>query len=542
MMTLIPRPTFHATAEGSLSIRDVVTVSAPALADDAVAHLTARLWAGARVRADRAETAVISFTTDASLAPEAYRLDVSPSAVRAAASDAAGFAHAVTTLIQLAGGLGRAVTAQPQTVELPACVIEDSPRFAWRGLMIDVARHFLPVREVLRQLDLMALHKLNRLHFHLTDDQGWRVQINAYPRLHEVASWRHSTQIGANDADAGELVRPHGGYYTQDDLREIVAYATARGITVVPEIDVPGHSQAAISAYPHLGVPDASGAAPDVQVWPRFGVSAYPLNAEESTVDFFRTVLDELLEIFPSVDIGLGGDEVPSAAWEADPRSCELVRERGLEHPRDLQFWFLDQLRQHIETRGRRMMAWDEVLEHDISRDVTVLGWRGDAGIRAAVARGIPVVACPDDRMYFDYRQSDDPREPVPVSVVVGVREVLAFDPVPAGATAEQASVVRGGQANLWTEHLDSPRAVDYMLWPRAAALAEVLWSGPGVDVEDFEARLESHLRTLQDRGVEYRRASGPLPWQERPGIPGRIQDRDERQSEIERLTAAIEV
>lgn len=533
---MIPAPSFHAPADGAFIARGSVTVAADGLAADAVARLAERLWAGARVRLDRASDAAIVFTQDAAFAPEAYRVEVAPASIRVHAGDAAGFSHAVSTLLQLAGGLGRSASAA-RSVEFAAGVIDDAPRFAWRGLMLDVARHFLPVREVLRQLDLMALHKFNRLHLHLSDDQGWRVEIAAFPRLTEVAAWRASTQIGANDADAPELVRPHGGFYTQDDLREIVAYAAARGITVVPEIDVPGHSQAAIAAYPELGV-----GSPDVDVWPRFGVSDFPLNAEEATVDFYRTVLDELLEIFPSADIGLGGDEVPSAPWEADARSWELVRERGLEHPRDLQFWFLDQLRQHIESRGRRMMAWDEVLEHSDITDVTVLGWRGDAGIRAAVARSIPVVSCPDDRMYFDYRQSDDPREPVPVSVVVGVAEVLAFDPVPAGATSEEAAVVRGGQANLWTEHLDSPRAVDYMLWPRAAALAEVLWTGPGVDADDFALRLSDHLALLDERGVEYRRADGPLPWQERPGIPGRIQDRDERQRAIDELTAAIEI
>lgn len=540
---LLPRPRLVERTAGEFVLQESVRIAGAADAADAIALLTERLWSSSRVRIDHAETdaAGIRFIADAELAEEAYRLEVQPSSVEVRASTPAGFGHGAATLLQLMGdGVWRSATAEARAIVIPACRIDDEPRFGWRGLMLDVARHFLPVREVLRLLDLMAMHKFNRLHFHLTDDQGWRVEIAAWPRLTEVSSWRGRTQVGADDATAPEVDRPHGGFYTQADIVEIVAFAAARGITVVPEVDIPGHSQAAISAYPELGIPAADGRAPDVEVWPRFGVSDFPLNAEESTVDFFRTVLDELLELFPSVDIGLGGDEVPSAPWEADPRSWELARERGLDHPRELQFWFLDQLNAHIRGKGRRMLAWDEILEHDVPEGATVLGWRGDTGIRTAVRRGIPVVACPDNELYFDYRQSDDPREPVPVGVVVGLREVHDFDPVPAGVTAEQAGLVRGAQANLWTEHVDSPRSVDYMLWPRACALAEVLWSGPGGAFDEFDERLDSHLRRLVERGVEFRRADGPLPWQERPGVSGRVQDQAERQQEIDLLTATI--
>ena len=541
--TLIPRPRLFVATDGEFVLNGSVAVTSTPGAADAVAMLTERLWAGARIRVDLVDRtdAGFEFVTDITLPPEAHRVEVTARSIRITASDAAGFLHGTTTVLQLMGdGIWRAMSSTARTVTVPACRIEDEPVFSWRGIMIDVARHFLPVREILRIIDLMAMHKLNRLHFHLTDDQGWRVEIQAFPRLTQIGAWRSSTQIGADDAHAPEVHRPHGGFYTQQDIAEIVAYAASRGVVVVPEIDLPGHSQAAIAAYPELGVAEADGQLPDVGVYPRWGISPRPLNAETETVDFFRTVLDELLPLFPSVDIGLGGDEVPSGPWEADPRSRELAIQRGLAHPRELQFWFLDQLRAHIETHGRRMLAWDEVLEHDVTPDVTVLGWRGDAGVGEALRRGIPVVACPDNRLYFDYRQSDDPREPIPVGVVVGLREVYEFNPVPEWATPEQAAFVRGAQGNLWAEHLEDARSRDYMLWPRACALAEVMWSGGGGRFEEFEVRLGSHLRRLDERGVEYRRSSGPLPWQERPGVTGRVQAPAERQQEIDELTSAI--
>lgn len=376
--TLIPRPRVVELGAEVFEITESVGVSAVPDAADAVALLIERLWSGARIRADRTQRAVaaIHFAEDHTLTSEAHHIVISPRAIRVTAASAPGFLHAAATLLQLMGeGIWRSATAVSRTVTVPCGRIEDEPAFEWRGIMIDVARHFLPVREVLRIVDLLAMHKFNRLHLHLTDDQGWRVEIRAFPRLTEVASWRDRTQLGAADATDPEIARPHGGFYTQDDIREIVAHAAARGIVVVPEIDLPGHSQAAISAYPALGVPGQDGASPDVEVYPRWGVSQYPLNAENTTVDFFRTVLDEVLELFPSVDIGLGGDEVPVGPWEADARSRELARERGLAGPRELQFWFLEQLRVHVQQKGRRMLAWDEVLEHEVTADVTVLGW-----------------------------------------------------------------------------------------------------------------------------------------------------------------------
>ena len=542
---LIPRPRFIEAGSGAWRRADVagsVSVHAADTALPASVLLRSRLWSGLRVHTKdaSADAADIRLVVDQSLEDEAYRLAVDDAGVRITASGAGGFTAAVHTLLQLCGDdVWRSGAARPRALSIPHVSIEDAPRYAWRGLMIDVARHFLPLRELRRIIELMAMHKLNTLNLHLTDDQGWRFEVRAYPRLTEVGSWRASTQVGGDDATAGEYERPHGGFYSQNDLRDLVAFAADHGVTIVPEIDVPGHSQAAIAAYPHLGIGTTSGFPP--AVWPRFGVSGFPLNMEQGTVEFFRTVLDELLDIFPSQLIGLGGDECPSAPWEADPRSVELASARELSHPRELQAWFLAQLATHLEGHGRTLLAWDDLLEHADRPNAVVLGWRGDAGVRAALRAGLEVIACPDHLVYFDYRQSDDPREPVPVGVVVTAADVARFDPMPAGVDESARALIRGGQGNLWTEHVDNPRAVDFMLWPRACALSEALWSGPVTNDVEFALRLDAHLGRLDAFGVEYRPADGPKPWQERPGVRGREQSLAERAAVVAELTRAYD-
>jgi hexosaminidase len=387
---------------------------------------------------------------------------------------------------------------------------------------------------VLRFIDLLAMHRFNTLHLHLTEDQGWRIEIKRYPLLTEVGSWRHETQVGGA-LDSPTDGRPHGGFYTQDDIREIVAYASERAITIVPEIDVPGHSQAAIAAYPELGV----GGQPR-EVFTRFGVNYNVLNTEESTVRFYLDVFDEVMDLFPGEFIGVGGDECPKEQWMADSRTQQLLRERGLADEEELQTWFIRRLDDHITARGRRLYGWDEILEGELAPNATVASWRGMTGAAVAIARGHDVVACPDDVVYLDYRQSELPDEPIPVSISLTLEDVYAFEPVPAGLTDEEAKHVLGGQANIWTEHMDSPRTVDYFAFPRLCAVAEALWSSGDRSFGEFKNRLDSHLARLDSVGVEYRHESGPLPWQKRPGIPGRPASREERALAIAELVANI--
>ena len=486
---------------------------------------------------DVADSPAVAFAVDPLLAEEAYALTVDEGGIRIAAADVRGAQHAVQTLLQLLPPrtYRRAPIAEEAAVSVPAVRIEDAPRYRWRGLMLDVARHFAPTAEVLRVIDQLAMHRLNVLHLHLTDDQGWRAEIRKYPLLTEVGGWRPSSQRGSGPGSTQDGM-PHGGFYTQDDLREIVAYAAARGITVVPEIELPGHVQAAIAAYPQLGL-----VADPLGPWTGWGINPHALNVEESTVAFFCDVLDEIIEIFPSDVIGIGGDECRKDEWRADARTQELMRERGLATEDELQSWFIARIDEHVRSRGRRLYGWDEILEGGAVTGATVASWRGTAGAVIAARRGSDVVMCPEDTVYLDYRQSDSPDEPIPTGLVTTVAHVRAFDPIPEALEIEHRGRILGGQANLWAEHVDSARRRDYQLFPRLCGLAEALWSGQDPDaVGSFPDRLGAHLARLDAAGIEYRPEAGPHPWQQVPGVPGKTFDRAERAAEIARLTANL--
>jgi hexosaminidase len=450
------------------------------------------------------------------LAAQEYRLIVGAERVRIEAGDPAGAFYGAQTLRQLLPAEVFRRAPVPGTAwSIGAVTIQDRPRFGWRGCLLDVARHFLPKADLLRYIDLLAMHKLNVLHLHLTDDQGWRLESRRFPRLTEVGGWRRESMVGHAEVFDG---RPHGGYYTQDDIREIVAYAADRFITVLPEIDIPGHSEAAIAAYPHLGNRVDGDGAP-IEVGTRWGISENVLNVEDGTLDFYRAVLDEVMELFPSEYICVGGDECAKAQWRTSPHAQGRIAELGLRDEHELQSWFIRQLDDHLTARGRRLYGWDEIIEGGLAPGATVAAWRGRAGAIAAARAGHDVVSCPHSDVYLDYRQSDRPDEPIPIGSVTGVAEVYAFEPVPAELTGPEAARVIGAQANLWSEHVDSPRMLDYMAFPRLAAFAEVVWRTGSRDLPDFMSRLARHEARLTALGVEYRRADGPLPWQTRPDV-----------------------
>ncbi|GAA1372938.1 beta-N-acetylhexosaminidase [Streptomyces beijiangensis] len=519
---IVPRPAHFALTQGEFTL----TADTPVLADPPLER-AARLLRAALAPSlgapppDRGAGPAIRFRTDPGLGDEAYRLTVVYGGVFIEASGHAGAFYAVQTLLQLLPAqVHRTAVAAPGPLELPCATVADEPRFGWRGTLIDVARRFLPKRELLRYIDLLALHKLNVLHLHLTDDQGWRIEIKRCPRLTEVGSWRRESTVGSSKHGLLDG-RPHGGFYTQDDIREIVAYAAERAITVVPEIDLPGHTQAAIAAYPELG-----NTGRPVEVGTAWGPAEHVLNAEDSTVEFFKGVYEEVLDLFPSRYVCVGGDECVQTEWRESPRVQERMRELGLDGEDALQSWYIRQFDTFLTERGRKLLGWDEILAGGLAEGATVMSWRGMQGAVAAAKGGNDVVACPLTDVYFDFRQSEHPDEPIPVGCATTVEDAYAFEPVPSGLTPEEAVHVLGGQAQLWTEPVDGPRGLDYLAFPRISAFAEAVWSTGERSYAEFEARLVHHLKRLDALGVEYRPLAGPHPWQTRPDARGRPRDR----------------
>ncbi|WP_426997509.1 beta-N-acetylhexosaminidase [Pseudarthrobacter sp. N5] len=470
----------------------------------------------------------ISIRLDPGLDSEAYTLTVDGSAVIRAGGPAGAF-YGAQTLLQLMGpeALRQAPAGVgPAVLRVPSATIQDGPRFGYRGAMLDVARHFMPKDNLLRFIEVMAMHKLNVLHLHLTDDQGWRVEIKRYPKLTEVGAWRRESSLGSWRAGVFDSL-PHGGFYSQDDLREIVAFAADRHITVIPEIDVPGHSQAAVAAYPELG----TGAAP-VEVWTRWGISETVLEVSDLALEFYRNVLDEVVGIFPSRWISLGGDEVPLTQWEGSVQARNKAQELGLPGVAGLHSWFVGQLAQHLAVHGRATSVWDEIGDGGLPDGALVASWRGYDGGIEALRNGYDVVMCPEHKLYLDHRQADGDNEPVPVGYVTTLQAVYDFEPLPEVAGPAFAGRLLGAQANVWTEHLDSPRRVYFATYPRLSAIAEVFWSRPeDRDYDGFLGRLNgAHLDRLAAMGVEFRPLDGPHPWQQRPGVVGWKRDYEAEQ------------
>ncbi|MFF2573568.1 beta-N-acetylhexosaminidase [Streptomyces sp. NPDC058084] len=483
-----------------------------------------------RATADEDATNSIRLRIDPGLAPEAYRLHVlSDHVVEIVGGSPAGVFWGAQTLRQLLGpdAFRRApVRAGSQTL-LVARTIEDEPRFPWRGLMLDVARHFMPKDDVLRQLDLMAAHKLNVLHLHLTDDQGWRIEIKRHPRLTEVGAWRARTKWGHRASPLWNET-PHGGFYTHDDIREIVAYAADRHISVVPEIDVPGHSQAAIAAYPELGNTDVVDTTA-LSVWDTWGVNPNVLAPTEAVLRFYEGVFEEVLDLFPaetSPFVHIGGDECPKDQWKASATAQDRIAELGVGDEDGLQSWFVRHFDRWLADRGRRLIGWDEILEGGLAEGAAVSSWRGYAGGVTAAEAGHDVVMCPEQQVYLDHRQAAGEDEPMPIGYVRTLADVYRFEPVPPGLAPEAVAHILGTQANVWTEVMENRARVDYQTYPRLAAFAEVAWSRLPApeerDLADFERRMTTHYERLDALGVDYRPPGGPHPWQRRPGVQGR--------------------
>lgn len=418
-----------------------------------------------------------------------YTLEVSARGIEVAARDDAGLFHGVVTLYQLL-----TPNAAQGGVQVPSLAIKDWPRFAWRGLMLDSARHFQSVVEVERLIDQMAQHKLDVLHWHLTDDQGWRIEIKRYPELTRIGAWRTPPHAGQD----GEPKR-YGGFYTQDEIRRVVAYAAARHVTIVPELDMPGHAQAAVASYPQIGV---TGKRPTVSV--DSGVNPWLYNVDEDTFTFIDNVLDEVLALFPSTYIHVGGDEAIKDQWQASPVVQAKMRELGITSEDALQGWFIGRIGQYLEKHGRKLIGWDEILEGDnLPAGATVMSWRGIDGAIKAALLGHDVVMSPSPDLYLDHVQSDLPGEYASRYGVESLRDVYGLQVVPGVLDAAQARHVLGVQANAWTEHMPTMAHVEHQVFPRLDALSEVAWSPAGrSDWPGFLARLPAQMARYRAQHV----------------------------------------
>ncbi|HUQ82349.1 MAG TPA: beta-N-acetylhexosaminidase [Gemmatimonadaceae bacterium] len=512
-IAIVPQPESLTLGTGEFKLSPTTVIWTDAASADVARRFAASLAPATGltipVRVGTAATGIV-LTRDARLTrlgAEGYELTVAPRRVLVRAKEAAGIFYALQTIRQLLPPevLRQAkVDSVPWT--MPAVRIVDRPRFAWRGAHLDVARHFMPKEFVKKYVDLLAMQKMNSFHWHLTDDQGWRIEIRKYPRLTEVGAWRTQTLVG-HQPSGDSTTWPydgqrHGGFYTQDDVREIVAYARDRFVNVVPEIEMPGHALAAIAAYPQLGV-----TAQPADVGMRWGVYANILNAEESTVSFMQDVLTEVLALFPSQFIHIGGDEADKALWKTSPRIQERIRELALKDEHELQSWFIRRIDAFLTSRGRRLVGWDEILEGGIAPGATVMSWRGTKGGVDAARAGHDVIITPTSHTYLDYYQSRNTAgEPLAIGGFLPLETVYAFDPVPAELEPEQRAHVLGAQGQLWTEYLPGPKQVEYMAFPRLTALAEVLWTPPARrNYDGFLARLDDYLRRLAIMDVAYR-------------------------------------
>jgi len=425
----------------------------------------------------------ISFQRRAGMAPEGYELAITPQHITVSATTGAGLFYGAITLWELLPtGQGAA--------EVPAQRIRDAPVYSWRGLMLDSARHFQSLAYIRSMIDWMAWHKLNVLQWHLTDDQGWRIEIRRYPRLTSIGAWRRPPTLGpASNAAPAEA--PYGGYYTQREIRDLVAYAAFRHVTIVPEIDMPGHAQAAIAAYPELGSLDG----PPPPVSSRWGVHTYLYNLEPRTFGFIENVLREVIELFPSRYIHAGGDEAVKDQWRASALVQARARQLGISDPEALQGYFTEKIGRFLAAHGRRLVGWDEILRPGLSTDAVVMSWHGTSGAHAAAVAGNDAILTPWPTLYFDNRQSALPTEPPGRTRVISLEDVYRFDPLDPSLSQAQQRHVLGLQANIWTEHISSDARVDWMSLPRAAAVAEVGWSPPARrQWPDFLQRLAAFM------------------------------------------------
>ncbi|WP_051336066.1 glycoside hydrolase family 20 protein [Aquimarina latercula] len=432
---------------------------------------------------------------------EAYRLFISENNIKIQSSTKKGAFYAIQTLRQLLPECFENGSCIEKEFAIKALTVIDAPRFSYRGMHLDVGRHFFSVEEIKKYIDMLAMLKMNTFHWHLTEDQGWRIEIKKYPRLTEIGSYREETLIGHyNDQPHQFDGKRYGGFYTQEEVKEIVAFATSRNVTIIPEIEMPGHSQAAIAAYPELG---CSGE--EVKVATKWGVFEEVYCPNQKTFVFLENVLDEVVDLFPGKYIHIGGDEAPKTKWKSCNYCQQLIKEKGLKDERGLQSYFIARIEKYINSKGRQIIGWDEILEGGLALNATVMFWRGTDGAVQAAKDGHDLILSPTSNCYFDYYQSDNENEPLAIGGFLPLEKVYNFNPIPEGMNPSEEKRVLGVQGNVWTEYMPTYDKVEYMAFPRAIALSEVVWTiDKNKDYSDFVSRLANFHIRLDTLDVNY--------------------------------------
>jgi hexosaminidase len=433
--------------------------------------------------------------------PEAYILDVNNEEITIKASSPKGVFYAVQSLIQLLPPEFIKDGFKSEGINIQTLKIEDNPEFSYRGMHLDVSRHMYPVEFIKKYIDALAMLKMNTFHWHLTDDQGWRIEIKKYPKLQEVAAYRKETLIGHYSNQPHQFDgKKYGGYYTQEEVKDIVAYAQKRFITVIPEIEMPGHSQAAIAAYPELG---CSGE--QVEVATKWGVFEDIYCPKEETFKFLENVLDEVVALFPSEYIHIGGDEAPKTQWENSSESQALIKSEGLKDEHELQNYFITRMEKYLNSKGKQIIGWDEILEGGLAPNATVMSWRGTNGAVEAAKSGHNVVMTPTSHCYFDYYQSDNDDEPTAIGGYLPLEKVYGFNPIPEELNSEEAKYILGAQGNIWTEYMPTSEQAEYMAFPRILAMSEVVWTNAeNKNYEDFVSRVVNFHKRLDVLDINY--------------------------------------
>lgn len=502
---IVPQPVSVVASDGAFDLTKNTKICL--LSDDSTLNYSVRLFNGLIDKSFGKPLPVIKSTQPEAgainvrlggLQPEEYTLNIRPDGVDITGGSPAGVFYAFQTLRQLLP-VAVARGEKAGVIELPVAEIADKPHFAHRGGMLDVCRHFFTADDVKTFIDILAMHKLNRFHWHLTDDQGWRIEIKQYPKLTEVGAFRDRCNLQA-EADAPKDSVPYGGFYTQDEIRDIVQYAAKRFITVIPEIEMPGHASAALASYPYLGCKGEGYVVPST-----WGVKADVYCAgNDSTFRFIEGVLSEVVELFPSEYIHIGGDECPKINWQQCPACQQRIKTEKLKNENKLQSYFMQRAEKFLAGKGRKIVGWDEILEGGISETATVMSWRGSAGGIEAAKKGNHVIMAPNSHCYLDYYQTDKTEtEPKSIGGHLPIEKVYSLDPYE-GLNADEQQYILGVQGNLWTEFISEFDHAEYMLLPRLAALAEVGWSYDNKDFDSFKKRETSLARLYDAYGYKY--------------------------------------